>query len=88
MSDRKYLLYKNDLHHRSKANFIGYDNKLKLPINKNYSIFERKTDSSDNNNINDLYQKNYKIEESLNYNQLDKKSNGGNTYELNVPSFQ
>lgn len=88
MSDRKYLLYKNDLHYRSKANFIGYDNKLKLPINKNYSIFERKTDSSDNNNINDLYQKNYKIEESLNYNQLDKKSNGGNTYELNVPSFQ
>ena len=88
MSDRKYLLYKNDLHYRSKANFIGYDNKLNLPINKNYSIFERKTDSSDNNNINDLYQKNYKIEESLNYNQLDKKSNGGNTYELNVPSFQ
>ena len=91
MSDLNFLFKKIDSQIRSpKTNIYSNEREFNLPINKNYSLFDRKTDYSSfshniyNNISNEKYGRNYKLEENQKYNQLDKKSNGGYDYETNI----
>ena len=91
-SELNFLFNKIDSQIRSpKINIYSNEREYNLPINKNYSIYERKTDHSSlnqNNISNEKFEKNYKLEEYQKYNQLDKKSNGGYDYESNIYPVQ
>ena len=96
MSELNFLFNKIDSQIRSpKTNIYNNEREFNLPINKNYSLFERKTDYSSlnqniyNNNIsNQKFELNYKLEENQKYNQFDKKSNGGIEYDSNIYPVQ
>ena len=96
MSELNFLFNKIDSQIRSpKTNIYNSEREFNLPINRNYSLYERKTDYSSlsqniyNNNIsNDKFELNYKLEENQKYNQLDKKSNGGIEYDTNIYPVQ
>ena len=84
MSDLNYYPKKIDTNIIShKKPFHNHDNGFK-PINKNYSLFDRKTDYSSMNNNNIYSNISDNFEKNQLYNQLERKSNGGYNYEPNI----
>ena len=89
MSDKNNYFNKYESRFQPKSNNYFSDNELNLPINSDYSLFGKKNNYSQiNQNMkgygdNGLYQKDFKFEENLKYNQ-ERKSNGGYNYNSNI----
>ena len=79
MSDKNNFFKNYGSKFQPKSNNYFYDKEMNLPINSDYSLFTKKNDYSlmnQNMNMyknNGLYEKDYKLEENLIYNQLEKK---------------
>ena len=90
MSDKNNFFNKYESRFQPKSNNYISDIEMNLPINSDYSLFGKKNNYSQmNQNMkgyrdNGLYQKDFKFEENLKYNQYERKSNGGYDYDSQI----